>query len=431
MKKSWVKVYVILFVLWIYFARYFIDTLAWFPSYANWVDELLCIVGWGLVLLDKIERSRPRSLLGRSVVYFTVIVLVSNLVASNSLMFPLRYIVSFLKTVPVFYVIVRSELSLVEVKRLGGVWIASCLAQIPMVFFQQRMFFFVGEVGDFDWGQGFLGTNAAHDVAELMVVLILYYFALMIRGVRAKRNMLVILACLLALYLTFANHSYPEMAVILVLLIPDFTTLKINPRKLIRYGLGVMVGIGVVFWISIVTDAQIIERYLWLPEFDQIGKIQVILELQNLLSGVRSILLGLGPATFSSSVALDMKLGVYYNQITAGLLELAGEKGGSILDIPFSTGISVVAETGILGLIAFVAMYAKGVVFIRKHREDYREDNVIHAFYIAFNSLVIIYVFLFFLTNFAENPILTLPFWLLLGCLVRCSDLMNSGVPEN
>jgi hypothetical protein len=221
------------------------------------------------------------------------------------------------------------------------------------------------------------------------------------------------------------------MAVILVLLIPDFTTLKINPRKLIRYGLGVMVGIGVVFWISIVTDAQIIERYLWLPEFDQIGKIQVILELQNLLSGVRSIFLGLGPATFSSSVALDMKLGVYYNQITAGLLELAGEKGGSILDIPFSTGISVVAETGILGLIAFVAMYAKGVVFIRKHREDYREDNVIHAFYIVFNSLVIIYVFLFFLTNFAENPILTLPFWLLMGCLVRCSDLMNSGVPEN
>lgn len=426
--KNGAKVYVILFIAWIYFARYFIDTLEWFPLYANWVDELLCVIGWGLVLLDTIEKSRPPSVLGKTVILFTLIVLISNLVAFNPLMFAGRYIVSFLKTVPIFYVIVRSQLSADDVKKLIMVWVGACLAQVPMVYIQQRQFFFSGTVGDFDWGQGFLGMNAAHDVAELMAVVIFYYFALTIRGFDVRKNVIISVACWLALYLTFANHTYPEMAIVFVLLIPDLSKRKFNTRRIVGYGVGAALGLGLVFWGMIVADAQIVERFLWLPDYDQIGKIQVFLELQNLLTGFKSILLGLGPATFSSSVALDMKLGVYYNQITAALLEMSSEKGGSILDIPFSTGISVLAETGILGLLAFVWMYVKGIIFVRKHRDDYRDDPAAYASYIALNAIVIIYIFLFFLTNFAENPILTLPFWLLTGCLVRYSEVKGFGV---
>jgi hypothetical protein len=73
-------------------------------------------------------------------------------------------------------------------------------------------------------------------------------------------------------------------------------------------------------------------------------------------------------------------------------------------------------------------MYVKGIRFVRKHRDDYRDDPAAYASYIALNALVIIYIFLFFLTNFAENPILTLPFWLLTGCLVRYSEVKGPGV---
>lgn len=408
--------------LWLYFGRFFIDTLEWLPVTFNVLDELFFGIGILLMILGGTRQFHN----GRELGTFILVVILSSFLQSITPYATIRFLISFLKTLPVFYLIVNSSLSVSELKGIIRLWLVAVLAQIPMVLHQQRVFFLTAAIAEPDAGQGFLGLNAAHDVGALMLLVICFHFVWGKQSASWRKKGWILLLAGLTMFLTSANHVYVLFLLSAIIMLSLLTLENASIRSLFKLAVktGPIVAIGI--WLLMSLDLEFARRIEVLPSVEFLGKAQAWMELQSVVVAPLQILFGMGPASFSTAVALDLRSSFLFDQIVSIYLDLAAQRGGSVLDIPFATSISLLAEVGVVGLLAFVLLYGRVFLRIRAMGKFFRADAFWYASYVMLHVIVVIFGGLFFLTNFAENPFLTLPFWLVGGCLLRYGKLQRA-----
>ena len=282
----------------------------------------------------------------------------------------------------------------------------------------------------------------------------------MARASAAATNLGVGLAAI-CVFVLFYAAQYRAMLIFFTVVI--LLTLWASPaRTSSRLVMTIVVGaVSVVTLIVIGTsfpDLKLLKVFDLLQDTTplvQSGKVEVVKNVGKLYeANPHAALVGSGPATFSSRgyttfalasegksskadpVALSLLGGQSYGTDVAQQYVLSIQdnpiQGGRTAASPFSSYTSLAAEVGLLGLLIYLAVYAKALLFsFRSLAASARENDLLAARlgFTCFGGILLLLMQAVF-DNWLDTTRVTIALWMLVGLLIALKNADDSTLRE-
>lgn len=390
----------------------------------DFVDEILVVLMFMAVMtrLRGPHLSKPLALVVYFAFLFTVVAVVSAAVNASSFIGTINYVSSYLKPLILFVSAValidrKDHLNLAKAM-LAMLFLHGCVAFVQFASFSSSKILVGPEITLWeDAAAGLMGEYGAHRLGHFSLMSFMVTASLWI-FVRRTRFLILSLGCLTVFILTFTELDYLYL---ITFVISCAVLVRAKIRFPIRLAIPIVV-MTIIFTVLLQPEQKM--RYVHyfgdLKTLTGIGKVKALFLTGRILAEEPyRYLVGVGPSNLVGGIAAKAR-GKYYERYVG--FRMVRIK--STLDYWWATFLSLLAETGLIGLMLYTACFLlilkRGMRLLLARNPPVSDLDKSMAF--AFCHLTVFLAYVCLLSNFFEWTEVTFPYAVLAAYVWRSHD---------
>ena len=413
-------IYTILGVL--FFNNYIFSILNLSSPFRGYIDEITTI---GLLILFFINKSlsikkHESHWIGRYLLLFIEIAIISACINVVSWLVMVNYLSSMLKPLIIFYIIVESQWSERQLKKL--VWALFSIGGIQAAFVIKQTLSGVSlgmtQSALFDIGTGTLGTGMQHHVGYLLLIMLFLSFGLCLMTKKLPYFVMAIFFAF-SFYLTHTYHALVFIPIVLCILL--LLMFKKIPNTYIIWFLLLSVFFSVVMYSM---GKERVEKIITADEWRKSGKVQsyqnLLLKLPSELSYI-GILVGAGPGMYASEIAIKNKPPLYMKYVFKIISNMEHDAMASTWNFPWTSIIALLGELGLIGFVLYILILLRITYALQKVVISERYSPFWRGLSLGNMGAILFIICMAFIMSAFEDMNMTYPIYILASIILSLS----------